>query len=669
KRKLPMSSSDARPSLYRAQTGATSRTSDGGRSVGQCPAAARTRRRALGALARGHRTPSRPVIGCRPCRAGRGPLDLDQLLLGGPAVVAVSSAVAEIGRQRRAGGAIQRRAGGAILARPGHPPDYMDSSTAGPRGEDIPSRFHHSSISSSPSHFTRRPSRTARGGLPTWPAAWTTPRAGRQPPPAAGAGGASTLNHKHRGTEKCKAGDRTGDRTGASARMADDGRAKRLKSSQDGGVAEVTELRARVAELESENAKLRLENLQQAGGIAALESENEQLRRRGQAEGNQEVLPVTVTVDLSRVTTGIVTHISSFLGTARELLNLALTCKSFGWRQPVSTLNWSLVEDVARQTVCSRATDNEMGCLPLYNRGTATWLKILHRHENLLMFDVLLGGYIEHRNGDKTAVCAKGGDYRDSVAVSGTYIMRSGVHYVEFLITGQPYIGIARPMPGLDADAYQEGDFCFIGDDHSFFPDFLAQRSEDWDDNDVHACDFSCCDGTMSWFNWDDELNGFVDWDGMESCQSGDTVGMLLNLDEGSLTIYKNNRRLGVMKDGLSGPYCCARRSVARATWSSASDPARTRPEPPVPASFLPRPTRYLARYKSICENVCGAVVGPGRGPMGGREAGRGADDVGEVGLRSVLERGQGLAGSLAKKEVAEDWAEVAVGTDGDGEE
>ncbi|EJK58086.1 hypothetical protein THAOC_21814, partial [Thalassiosira oceanica] len=42
---------------------------------------------------------------------------------------------------------------------------------------------------------------------------------------------------------------------------------------------------------------------------------------------------------------------------------------------------------------------------------------------------------------------------------------------------------------------------------------------------------------------------------------------------------------------------------------------------------------------------------------------------VGEVGLWSVLERGQGLAGSLAKKEVAEDRAEVAVGTDGDGEE
>ena len=31
---------------------------------------------------------------------------------------------------------------------------------------------------------------------------------------------------------------------------------------------------------------------------------------------------------------------------------------------------------------------------------------------------------------------------------------------------------------------------------------------------------------------------------------------MLLNLANGTLTAYKNNRLLGVMKDSLSGPYC-----------------------------------------------------------------------------------------------------------------
>ena len=39
---------------------------------------------------------------------------------------------------------------------------------------------------------------------------------------------------------------------------------------------------------------------------------------------------------------------------------------------------------------------------------------------------------------------------------------------------------------------------------------------------------------------------------------SDDEVGMLLDLDDGTLSMYKNGRKLGVMKRGLSGPYCWA---------------------------------------------------------------------------------------------------------------
>ena len=331
--------------------------------------------------------------------------------------------------------------------------------------------------------------------------------------------------------------------------MADDDRAKRLKSSHS-DVAEVAELRGRVAELESEITKLRSE-------IAWLR----QLGRR-QEEGSHEVLPVvtkvivSTAIDLSRLDTGLVARISSFLVTPRELLNLTLTCKSFGWRQPTSTLNWSLMEEVSRQAVCSRATDAEMRHLPSYVSGTTTWLSILHRYEHLLLFDVLLGGYIEHRNGDKTTVYAKGEEYRSSVAVSSGYVMKAGAHYVEFLVTGKPFIGIVRPMSGLDAGAYQHEGISFIGTAFSgFYPDFLAQRSDDWGDSDIHACDFDCGEGAISSTDWAAEEWEWEQWEGME-CLSGDTVGMLLNLDEGTLAVYKNNCRLGVMKDGLSGAYC-----------------------------------------------------------------------------------------------------------------
>ncbi|EJK69765.1 hypothetical protein THAOC_08943, partial [Thalassiosira oceanica] len=187
----------------------------------------------------------------------------------------------------------------------------------------------------------------------------------------------------------------------SNGRMADDGRAKRLKSSRDGVVAAVAEndvLQRRNAELESENAKL-----------------GAQLRRGGRQEGDHEVLPVvtevvvTTAVDLSRLDTSLVNQVSSFLGTARELLNLALTCKSFGRPASETALKWSLMEEVARQTVCSRvATDAEMRFLPRYASGTVTWLSILHKYEHPLQFDVLFGGNIEHKYGDKTTVCGTG---------------------------------------------------------------------------------------------------------------------------------------------------------------------------------------------------------------------------------------------------------------------
>jgi hypothetical protein len=40
--------------------------------------------------------------------------------------------------------------------------------------------------------------------------------------------------------------------------------------------------------------------------------------------------------------------------------------------------------------------------------------------------------------------------------------------------------------------------------------------------------------------------------------KEGDHIGLLLDLDQGSMTVYKNDERLGVMATGLSGEYCWA---------------------------------------------------------------------------------------------------------------
>jgi len=51
---------------------------------------------------------------------------------------------------------------------------------------------------------------------------------------------------------------------------------------------------------------------------------------------------------------------------------------------------------------------------------------------------------------------------------------------------------------------------------------------------------------------------GCRDWEGRQDSQYGDRIGLLLDLGQGSMTVY-NDERLGVIvASGLSGPYCWA---------------------------------------------------------------------------------------------------------------
>ena len=55
--------------------------------------------------------------------------------------------------------------------------------------------------------------------------------------------------------------------------------------------------------------------------------------------------------------------------------------------------------------------------------------------------------------------------------------------------------------------------------------------------------------------------------EGKQTVEQGDRIGMLLDLDQGSMTVWKNDVKVGVMvAEGLSGPLCWAvskRRAIA----------------------------------------------------------------------------------------------------------
>ena len=57
-----------------------------------------------------------------------------------------------------------------------------------------------------------------------------------------------------------------------------------------------------------------------------------------------------------------------------------------------------------------------------------------------------------------------------------------------------------------------------------------------------------------------ERLAGQRNWQGRRSAkEQGDRIGMLLDLDQGSMTVFKNDQTLGVMlAEGLSGLLCCA---------------------------------------------------------------------------------------------------------------
>ena len=74
-------------------------------------------------------------------------------------------------------------------------------------------------------------------------------------------------------------------------------------------------------------------------------------------------------------------------------------------------------------------------------------------------------------------------------------------------------------------------------------------------------------------------------WEGMQSArEQGDRIGMLLDLDQGSMSIWKNGERLGVMQaEGLTGPLCWA------ALMGNQGDSARIE-SAPIPAAAAEAP-------------------------------------------------------------------------------
>ena len=145
--------------------------------------------------------------------------------------------------------------------------------------------------------------------------------------------------------------------------------------------------------------------------------------------------------------------------------------------------------------------------------------------------------------------------------------MRGGRHFVDFSIVSssiipQVNLGVIRPVSltdGMDLGTDWRGSvnpvFVSPRDQSALAEKLRSHRTAKWGDSNVHCCAYSCAFGKRIWTDWKNKEN-HSDWQGMEGLGGSGKIGLLLDLNEGNLSVFKNGRRLGMVKDGLGGEYC-----------------------------------------------------------------------------------------------------------------
>ncbi|EJK61734.1 hypothetical protein THAOC_17725 [Thalassiosira oceanica] len=229
----------------------------------------------------------------------------------------------------------------------------------------------------------------------------------------------------------------------------------------------------------------------------------------------------------------------------------------------------SLANEAAHQQFRQSATDEERRCLPKHGDESDIGLyRALEQLREPLSFDELAGdGFSLQENPARVTHTRLGVVW--STAVSG-HVMRGGRHFVEFTITNNSDLyppcvdlGVIRPVSltndiDLVADWRGSVDPVFFSSRYkpAVSGKLRSQRTAKWGDSNIHCCSYYSYNGRCRGTDWDTKVT-YSEWHGCESLDGSGTIGLLLDLDEGTLSVFKNNRRLGMMKEGgLSGEYC-----------------------------------------------------------------------------------------------------------------
>jgi len=218
------------------------------------------------------------------------------------------------------------------------------------------------------------------------------------------------------------------------------------------------------------------------------------------------------------ITDDTLLHVARFLAAPKDLLRLCLANKRFGIKiipsgsgeggAAAALEMLSLPEEAARRWVAG-CSEQERGWVSY--RTVESWLGLMHEVGVLrlpLAFGRAHGDVTLSENG-ALATRTAGGDYPDR-AVASNAVMLSGRHFAQFTVVVDALgimFGVIRP--GFDVEG---GADAFIVDGHCFYFTYDGRR----------------CPGNN-------------DWEGSQTAMvQGDRIGMLLDLDQGSMSIWKD---------------------------------------------------------------------------------------------------------------------------------
>ena len=264
------------------------------------------------------------------------------------------------------------------------------------------------------------------------------------------------------------------------------------------------------------------------------------------AGGGAKRQRVATAVESALANIDVVSQLAAFLG-ADDLCQVKATCKALGSANDGAAFNGlSMAEEAARR-VYESASDEEKAMLPRYDGES--WMELYH---HLLM----LQG-VEYQGDDQAVVRqAKVGKYLMSHAICGNHIMRSGKHWATFTSSScfelNQSVGVIRPLPGWEKrglDSFHPSGY------NPTSPQLQRERTNRWG-GDVHYCWFNTKTGSCYWSDWEVDATK-TNWEGYENYSEDClTLGMLLDLVNGTLSLYQDGQRLGTLKDGLAGEYC-----------------------------------------------------------------------------------------------------------------